>query len=74
MTFGQDLKVWDQSKVMLEALRGILPVSRLIMLVGSGSPIGPRQTMLGCSERGMTVELLRTYKNHDRKERRRKRL
>jgi hypothetical protein len=46
---------------MLEALRGILPVSRLIMLVGSGSPIGPRQTMLGCSERGMTVELLWTY-------------
>ena len=59
MTFGQDLKAWDQSEVMLEALRWILPVSRLIILVGSGSPIGPKQFMLDCLERGMMVELLR---------------
>jgi len=58
VTFGQDLKAWDQSEVMLEALKGILLVSRLIILVGSRSPIGPKQTMLDCSERGMMVELL----------------
>ena len=58
-TLGQDLKVRDQSEVIFEALRGILPVSRLIMLVGSGLPMGPRQIMLDCSERGMMVELLR---------------
>ena len=53
---GQDLKARDQSEVIFEALRGILPVSRLIMLVGSGLPMGPRQIMLGCSDRGMKVE------------------
>ena len=57
--FGQDLKAWDQSEVMLEALWGILPVSRLIILVGLGLPIGPKQIMLGCLEKGMMVELLR---------------
>ena len=56
---GQDLKARDQSEVIFEALRGIMPVSRLIMLVGSGLPIGPKQIMLDCSERGMMVELLR---------------
>ena len=56
--FGQDLKARDQSEVIFEALRGILPVSRLIMLVGSGLSIGPKQIMLDCSERGMMVELL----------------
>ena len=59
VTLGQDLKVRDQSEVIFEALRGILPVSRLIMLVGSGLPMGPRQIMLDFSERGMMVELLR---------------
>ena len=59
VTLGQYLKVRDQSEVIFEALRGILPVSRLIMLVGSGLPIGPKQIMLDCSERGMMVELLR---------------
>ena len=59
VTLGQDLKARDQSEVMFEALRGILPVSRLIMLVGSVSPIGTNQLMLDCSERGMMVELLR---------------
>ena len=59
MTLGQDLKARDQSDVIFEALRGILPVSRLIMLVGSGLPMGPRQTMLGCSDRGMKIEFLR---------------
>ena len=56
---GQDLKARDQSDVIFEALRGILPVSRLIMLVGSGLSMGPRQTMLGCSDRGMKIEFLR---------------
>ena len=50
MTLGQDLKARDQSEVIFEALRGILPVSRLIMLVGSGLLMGTRQTMLGCSK------------------------
>ena len=59
MTLGQDLKARDQSDVIFEALRGILPVSRLIMLVGSGLSTGPRQTMLGCSDRGMRIEFLR---------------
>ena len=59
MMFGQDLKASDQSEVMFEALRGILPVSKLIMLVGSGLLMGPRQTMLGCSDRGMKIEFLR---------------
>ena len=59
MTLGQDLKARDQSDVIFEALRGILPVSRLIMLVGSELPMGPRQTMLGCSDRGMKVEFPR---------------
>ena len=56
---GLDLKARDQSDVIFEALRGILLVSRLIMLVGSGLPMGPRQTMLGCSDRGMKIEFLR---------------
>ena len=56
---GQDLKERDQSEVIFEALRGILPVSKLIMLVGSGLPMGPRQIMLDCSERGMMIEFLR---------------
>ena len=47
MTLSQDLKARDQFEVMFEALRGILPVSRLIILVGSRSPMGPRQIMLG---------------------------
>ena len=59
MMFGQDLKASDQSEVMFEALRGILSVSKLIMLVGSGLFMGPRQIMLGCSDRGMLVESLR---------------
>ena len=59
VTLGQDLKVRDQSEVIFEALRGILLVSKLIMLVGSGLTMGPRQIMLDCSERGMMVELLR---------------
>ena len=59
MTLGQDLKARDQSEVMFEALRGILPVSRLIILDGLESYIGPKQIMLGCSERGMMIELLR---------------
>jgi len=59
MMFGQDLKARDQSEVMFEALRGILPVSKLIMLVGSRLLMGPRQIMLGCSDRGMRIEFLR---------------
>ena len=59
MTLGQDLKARDQSEVIFEALRGILPVSRLIMLVGSGLLMGPRQTMLGCPDKGMRIEFLR---------------
>ena len=59
MALGQDLKARDQSEVILEALRGILPVSRLIMLVGSRLLMGPKQIMLGCSERGMMFEFLR---------------
>ena len=59
LVLGQDLKARDQSDVMFEALSGILPVSRLIMLVGSGLPMGPKQTMLGCSDRGMKIEFLR---------------
>jgi len=57
--FGQDLKARDQSEVMFEALRGILPVSKFIILVGSGLLMGPRQIMLGCSDRGMRIEFLR---------------
>ena len=56
---GQDLKARDQSDVIFEALRGIQPVSRLIMLVGSGLPMGPKQTMLDCLDRGMMIEFLR---------------
>ena len=59
MTLGQDLKARDQFEVIFEALRGILPVSRLIISVGSGLPMGPRQTMLGCSDRGMKIEFLK---------------
>jgi len=59
MMFGQDLKARDQSEVMFEVLRGILPVSKMIMLVGYGLLMGPRQIMLGCSDRGMMVEFLR---------------
>ena len=47
VTLGQDLKAWDQSRFILEDLSGILLVSRLIVLVGSGLPMGPKQTMLG---------------------------
>jgi hypothetical protein len=42
VTLGQDLKAWDQSRFISEDFRGILLVSRLIMLVGSGFPIGPK--------------------------------
>ena len=59
MTLGQDLKARDQSEVMFEAFRGILPVSRLITLDGSGLPMGPKQTMLDCSDIGMMIEFLR---------------
>jgi len=59
MTLGQDLKARDQSEVMFEAFRGILPVSRLITLDGSGLPIGPKQTMLDCSDIEMMIEFLR---------------
>ena len=59
MMFGQDLKASDQSEVMFEALRGILPVSKLIMLVGFGLLMEPRLIMLGCSDRGMRIEFLR---------------
>ena len=41
VTLGQDLKARDQSDVMFEALSRILPVSRMIMLVGSGLPMEP---------------------------------
>ena len=53
------MKARDQSDVMFEAFSGILPVSRLIILVGSGFPMGPRQTMLGCPDKGMKIEFLR---------------
>ena len=59
VTFGPDLKARDQSDVMFEAFSGILPVSRLIILVGSGFPMGPRQTMLGFSDKGMKIEFLK---------------
>ena len=59
MMFGQDLKARDQSEVMFEVLRGILPVSKMIMLVGYGLLMGPRQIMLGWSDRGIRIELLR---------------
>ena len=59
VTLGQDLKARDQSDVLFEAFSGILPVSRLIILVGSVFPMGPRQTMLGCSDKGMKIEFLR---------------
>ena len=59
MTLGQDLKARDQSEVIFEALKGTLPVSRLITLVGSGLLIGPKQTMLDCSDRGMRIKFLR---------------
>jgi hypothetical protein len=59
VTLGQDLKARDQFEVIFEALRGILLVSKLIISVGSGLPMGPRQTMLGCSDRGMKIEFLR---------------
>ena len=59
MTLGQDLKARDQSEVIFEAFKGILSVSRLIILVGSRLPMGPRQTKLGCSDRVMKIEFLR---------------
>ena len=59
MTLGQDLKARDQSEVIFEAFKGILAVSRLITLVGSRLPMGPKQTMLECLDRGMMIEFLR---------------
>ena len=44
---------------MVDDLRGILLVSRLMMLVGSGLPIGPRQTMLDCFSSKMIMSPLR---------------
>ena len=44
---------------MLAVMKGIMLVSRFMNLVGSGSPMGPRQIMLGCSDRGMRIEFLR---------------
>ena len=44
---------------MLDDLSGILLVTRLIMLVESGLPMGPKQTMLDCLDRGMMIEFLR---------------
>ena len=46
VTLGQDLKAGVQPTFILEDLRGILLVSKLIILVGSGFPMGPKQTML----------------------------
>ena len=45
----------------MDDLRGILLVSRLIMLVEFGLPIGPKQTMLGWFSRGMITLLLRFW-------------
>ena len=47
---------------MLEDLRGILLVSRLIILVGSGSPMGPKQTMPDWFSSGMIALPLRFCK------------
>ena len=47
VTLGQDLKAWEQSRFISEDLRGILLVSRLMILVGSGLPMGPKQILLG---------------------------
>ena len=44
---------------MFEPFSVVLPVSRLIILVGSGFPMGPKQTMLGYSDKGMKIEFLR---------------
>jgi len=59
---GQDLKAWVQSKFMSEDLRGILLVSRLIILVGSEFPMGPKQTMLGWFSSGIIMLPLRFWK------------
>jgi hypothetical protein len=47
------------SKEKFSALKGILFVSALIRLVGSGSPIGPRHWKWGCSV-GITILSLNT--------------
>ena len=47
---------------MLEDLRGILLVSRLIILVGSGFPMGPRQIMLGWFSSGIIILPVRFWK------------
>ena len=44
---------------MLAILKGILLVSKLIRSVGSRSPMGPRQIMLGWSAIGMMILFLR---------------
>jgi len=47
---------------MLEDLRGILLVSKLIMLVGSGFSMGPRQIMLGWFSSGIIILPQRFWK------------
>ena len=59
VTFGQDLKVGVQSRFMLEDLRGIMLVSKLIILVGFGFPMGPKQTMPDWFSSGMIALPLR---------------
>ena len=59
MTLGQDLKASDQSRFILDDLRGVLLVSRLIIVVGSGLPMGPRQFMMGWFSNGMIMLFLR---------------
>jgi len=62
VTLGQDLKAWEQSMFISEDLRGILLVSRLMILVGSGLPMGPKQIMLGWFSSEIIILPLRLWK------------
>ena len=62
VTLGQDLKAWDQSRFILDDLKWILLVSRLILFVGSGFPIGPRHIMMDWFSRGIIKLFLRFWR------------
>jgi hypothetical protein len=56
-----------KSKFILDDLKGILLVSRLIMSIGSGLPMGPKHDMPDWSANGMTTLFLRFWEEEEKR-------
>jgi len=56
-----------KSKFILDDLKGILLVSRLIMSIGSGLPMGPKHAMPDWSANGMITLFLRFWEEEEKR-------